>query len=346
MLTLRICVRNVYLRRIFRMSDVNQFGLSDSLLVETGMDHLSADDFFLKDIVLRDGRQALLWVHQPSGHGILHKDFWPTDNFYDENYRSEFSASAKGDYYNQLSHLEMYADLNKKQYQQIEKLLDEHSRYLEVGCSFGGVLRLVLQRPVAECVAIEPNVQDASFVKQELPGVKIINALLEKAELPEAYFDIVASYEVLEHAISPKYFLSKIHTLLKQGGSVNIEVPNHNDVIYKYYKGTGYQEFYYHKAHIHYFTSKSLMELAEHCGFIGKVSSFLMYPFFNHANWAMNKAPQKSADAALATPQPCDDSDSTAQTINAFYRRIEKEYEQLINQNMVGDCLVFQGKKE
>ena len=66
-----------------------------------------------------------------------------------------------------------------------------------------------------------------------------------------------------------------------------------------------------------------------------------MYPFFNHVFWYHNLGPQATAKIALSTPEP---TNSWA-IINDFYKEVEKEYEKLINSNMIGDCLVYRGKK-
>ncbi len=122
-------------------------------------------------------------------------------------------------------------------------------------------------------------------------------------------------------------------------------MPNHDDVLLSTYKNSSYQEFYYHKAHIHYFTKDSLLLLCRECGFDGRVISFLMYPFFNHVWWHQNHKPQSSAGVALSTPVPTDGNTALEKEINNFYKKVEKEYEALINANMLGDCLIFQGRK-
>ena len=164
--------------------------------------------------------------------------------------------------------------------------------------------------------------------------------MFEKIDTDDKY-NLVTSFEVLEHIISPTIFLKKCYELMESGGVINIEVPNHNDALL-FYNSPRYKNFYYHKAHIHYFTDKSLSELFERNGFDGKVSSFLMYPFFNHVFWCQNDKPQGSANIALNTPIPTD----SFQEINDFYKDVENQYEELINKHMLGDCLVFQGIKK
>lgn len=70
-----------------------------------------------------------------------------------------------------------------------------------------------------------------------------------------------------------------------------------------------------------------------------------MYPFFNHVWWHQNHKPQSSAVTALSTPVPTDGNTPTQIAINDFYKKVEKDYETLINANMLGDCLIFQGRR-
>jgi hypothetical protein len=70
-----------------------------------------------------------------------------------------------------------------------------------------------------------------------------------------------------------------------------------------------------------------------------------MYPFFNHVFWHQNSGPQSSAQVALATPQPASEELVAGAAINEFFAQVEKDYEKLVNQNMVGDSLVYQGRK-
>ena len=45
-------------------------------LERVGLSHYSKEEFGPKNIVLRGGQKAILWVHMISGHGILDPKFW------------------------------------------------------------------------------------------------------------------------------------------------------------------------------------------------------------------------------------------------------------------------------
>jgi 2-polyprenyl-3-methyl-5-hydroxy-6-metoxy-1,4-benzoquinol methylase len=317
--------------------------IEQTVLETVGFEDTSADDYSPKPVILRDGREAVVWVHRQTGHGILDSAYWEGNDFYEDNYRKEFSAKV-GTKTDPAEHLRIYEDLNEKQFRSFAQHLKAKTKFLEIGCSFGGILNRVA--PIVEhCHGIEPNKEDAAFVERRNKKAKIFNTTFEQGALKNGFYDVAVSIEVLEHTVSPREFLRKCYKVLKDKGILHLEVPNHNDVLLRYYPNTGYDKFYYHKAHTHYFTKDSLLALCRDCGFEGDVSSFLMYPFFNHVWWHQHRGPQSSGALALRTPQPAEDLTEEAKAINEFYRKAESDYEQLINQHVLGDCLIFQGKK-
>ncbi len=313
-----------------------------NMLAMVGFDHTCQDDYFPKPVTLRYGRDATVWVHNQTGHGILDSEFWHSEDFYESQYREEFSAKS-GTKTAPAEHLRIYNELNEKQFCCFSQHLNKETKYLEIGCSFGGILNRVA-RVVDVCHGVEANKEDVAFLYQQNKKAKIFNTTFEKAELQKDFYDIAVSIEVLEHTFSPRDFLVKCFSVLKPGGILHLEVPNHNDILLSTYKEIGYEKFYYHKAHIHYFTKDSLLEICKKCGFEGHITSFLMYPFFNHVWWSQNHTPQGCAVSALSTPKPADDTPA-GNVINEFYRKTELEYERLINDHVLGDCLVFQGRK-
>jgi len=319
--------------------------IDESILEMVGFNDTSPEDYLSKAVTLRDGREAVVWVHKKTGHGILDNGFWEKQDYYNQDYRNEFGAKIK-EKVSPAEHLEIYKNINEKQFNTFASNLTGKTRFLEIGCSFGGILNKVASAGVAICHGIEPNENDVEFVRKSNKNSKIFNSTFEETKLPNEYYDMIVGIEVLEHTVSPYLFLKKCFDVLRRNGLLHIEVPNHNDVLLSAYGNRGYRNFYYHKAHIHYFTAASLDLLSHRCGFYGNISSFLMYPFFNHVWWYQNHKPQLSAITALARPLPTDEKSPERKAINRFYEKIENEYETLINSNMLGDCLIFQARKK
>ena len=308
------------------------------MLHKLGFDY-EVDDFYLKPITLRDGDEAVLWVHEPTGHGILASEFWVEEDFYSKQYRDEFSADSDGKRKKSEEHFHIYKELNDRQFKLFKHYLTSETKFLEIGCAHGGIVTRVNNFGVKECQVVEPNIQDSDFVKYKNPNVIVHNSVLKEVDLPNDYFDIIVAFDVVEHDFEPKNFLKKCFDMLKKGGILLIAIPNHDDVLLTNYNCEKYQRFYYHKAHINYFTNHSILDLCESVGFQGGVKSFLDYSFFNHVHWQQNNKPMSSADKAFV-------GDVTKnKKINEFYTRVELEYEELINSEILGGALIYNGVK-
>jgi len=318
--------------------------MNKSLLSEIGFVNYNLNDFYKKSITLRDGRDTNLWVHKLSGHGILDKSLWPKEDFYTEEYRTQFSSNSDGKKQKCEEHIRVQKNLNTRQFELFNKFLTEDTKYLEIGCSFGGVTSQVYNFGVDECHVVEPNVEDTNFVKENCKNVKVFNSTFEDVGLNENYYDIIVAFDVVEHVYSPGNFLKKCYSLLRNGGRLVIAVPNHNDVLLANYECDKYKKFYYHKAHINYFTSNSIKDLCKLNGVYGQVKSFLDYSFFNHVFWYQNNNPMVSGDTAFIG-KVIDSNDTFSNKINEFYKNTELEYEKLINENMAGGALIFNGVK-
>lgn len=94
---------------------------------------------------------------------------------------------------------------------------------LDVGCGSGEVLATAAERGwhVAGC---EPVEESAAFARARRLDVR--TALLQDSGFPEASFDVVSAFHVLEHMTDGRGFLSLIARWAKPGGLVVVEVPN------------------------------------------------------------------------------------------------------------------------
>lgn len=317
--------------------------MDKKFLGQLGFDYYDINDFYKRQIVLRDGRDSTLYVHEPTGHGILDRKFWVDEEFYTGQYRKEFSANMEGKRKECEEHLRIYNKLNTRQFELFKKCLAVDTRYLEVGCSFGGVVSKVSNYGVKECHVVEPNVEDAQFVTNTFDNIKVFNTTFNRTDLEKNYYDIIVAFDVIEHVFTPGSFFKKCYDALRVGGRLVIAVPNHNDILLTYYDCDKYKEFYYHKAHINYFTSESIVDLGESVGFDGNVNSFLDYSFFNHVHWYQNNKPMGSGDTAFIGDVMKGDEFTTQ--INNFYKNVELEYEKLVNEHMVGGALIYKGIK-
>ena len=103
-------------------------------------------------------------------------------------------------------------------HQQTGKLLD-------VGCAMGGFLLGMRAQNGWTVAGVEINSAVAAAAKQRY-GLDVFAGTLEAAHYPDATFDAVTMWDVLEHLHDPGQTLAEIHRILRPNGIVVIRVPN------------------------------------------------------------------------------------------------------------------------
>ncbi len=114
------------------------------------------------------------------------------------------------------------------------KVLKEGFKILEVGCGTGHFLSHLKEKNYSTS-GIELN-QKAVEVAQS-KGLDVQNILIEdfsKHNIEK--FDVVCSFQVLEHINDVKSYIENCLLCLKKGGKLIIGVPNNNPYLYKYDK--------------------------------------------------------------------------------------------------------------
>jgi len=109
-----------------------------------------------------------------------------------------------------------------KRVQIIGKFFDEPGKTLEIGCSVG-ILLSILKEKGWEVWGVEPSISAKAAGKK---GIKVVNNVFEKADLPKGYFDLIILNHTLEHLEDPRGILKKARTLLQKGGKIFVDVPN------------------------------------------------------------------------------------------------------------------------
>lgn len=241
---------------------------------------------------LRNSPGAVL--HCPSCDLGMLEDF-PRDQelaaFYDEEYRRSFSARP-----GQSSDPErLFADYKDYQAGRIARLtpyLKPDARLLEIGCSAGMFLHHAAPL-VKEAFGIDFDSASAAHAAR-VSGAKTFSSPLPKTGLPKRSFDVICLFQTLEHIPRPAESLREVARWLRPGGTVCVEVPNLNDPLLTLYDVPAYRNFYYHSAHLWYFSPKSLRAVLESAGFKGEVQFVQDYNFLNHLHWHHRNAPQPS----------------------------------------------------
>jgi cyclopropane fatty-acyl-phospholipid synthase-like methyltransferase len=193
-----------------------------------------------------------------------------------------------------------------KNYQQdrlkfVSPYLTKSSRLLEVGASSGQFLTHVKDK-VRDVNAIELDKACCLFLEKGL-NINADAEFLENSRFADQAYEIVCAFQVMEHVEQPAVFIQTLKKVTKKGGVIFIEVPNLHDPLMKVWDIPTYQKFFYHSAHLHYFTETSLSKVAQKAGFSPEqieISFTQDYNLLNHLHWIMNNGPQANCHIGLS----------------------------------------------
>lgn len=146
-----------------------------------------------------------------------------------------FNISGNGEFYQTLQQNDWYYMPWKWEHQKTLELLQPGMKVLEVGCATGDFLNVLKEERASEVVGLELNRAAA-----EQAIVKGLNVVIESVEEHSAKndssYDLVCSFQVLEHISEIKSFLDAQISCLRKGGKLIICVPN-NDSFIKWEQG-------------------------------------------------------------------------------------------------------------
>jgi SAM-dependent methyltransferase len=152
--------------------------------------------------------------------------------------------------------------------QRYHELLDEFEKYrktnrlIDVGCGLGFFLVEAAKRGW-EVYGTEYSqaAVDACTAK----GIRMKHGELKASDWPADHFDVVTSFEVIEHLNNPNKEMSQVSSILRQGGLFYATTPNF-DALTRYWLKADYNVIVYPE-HLSYFTVKTLDRLLTSHGF-------------------------------------------------------------------------------
>ena len=146
--------------------------------------------------------------------------------------------------------------------------LDEFEKFrktnkiLDVGCGNGWFLEEARKRGW-EVYGTEYSETAIKICKEK--GIEMIQGQLLSDTFSEDKFDVITSFEVLEHINNPIEDTSHIYSFLRKGGQFYVTTPNFNSLL-RFHLKQDYNVITYPE-HLSYYTKKTINKLFKNQGF-------------------------------------------------------------------------------
>ncbi|MFK7946485.1 MAG: class I SAM-dependent methyltransferase [Saprospiraceae bacterium] len=124
-----------------------------------------------------------------------------------------------------------YYQKDKWEYEQALKIVNfKGAKVLEIGCGNGYFLKKALNKSAKIAEGLEFNSHAVRYCQSE--GLNVSNKNL--SEMPKGnFYDIICSFQVLEHIAEVNTFFKKTSSILKKNGKLIIAVPNNASVLFR-----------------------------------------------------------------------------------------------------------------
>lgn len=228
-------------------------------------------------------------------------------------------------------------------FNQILPLLKPESRVLEVGCGPGSLLSLIKPH-VARCVGVELHTPFVDFIKENL-GIEAYAEDINKMKFDDK-FDVVISIATLDHLPNPLETLTTMKGLLSPSGKLYVEVPNCEEALNHYIPEQNrikFNEFFWHRAHLFYFSKNTVTELFKKAGLNINISCRHDYTLKNFLNWYFAGKPQSGLVIGHTDVRFFEGESDFEEQMNRMFLAMEKEFRKIISETFRGDNLCCLG---
>lgn len=186
-----------------------------------------------------------------------------------------FDLDGDAKFYEELSLKDWYYNQERWEHEEALKYIQEDSSVLEIGSGDGAFLAKLTSRKKVNYTGLELN---HKAIKRALEkGISLNEQTLQEhtATQSDKRYDVVCSFQVLEHISNIGTILNSSVTTLREGGTMIIAVPN-NDV--KFIGENKHPSKFLNMPphHVNLFTEASLIAIAEKHGL--KVNAIIKEP--------------------------------------------------------------------
>ncbi|MDL2259935.1 class I SAM-dependent methyltransferase [Deltaproteobacteria bacterium OttesenSCG-928-K17] len=164
---------------------------------------------------------------------------------------------------------------NRSRNKLIEYLISQNfpdfKSFLEVGCGTGFAMSgLVKAFPGRDYVGVEMFEEGLRHARKRLPGIKLLQMDARELNFTEE-FDLLGSFDVLEHITEDEDVMARMYKALKPGGGLVVSVPQHQ------WLWSAHDE---NLCHVRRYSNRELLEKLRRAGFtIVRSLSFLALLF-------------------------------------------------------------------
>jgi len=182
--------------------------------------------------------------------------------------------------------------INSSRKRKILELIGQESgrKILDLGCC-SGYLGEEIKKNNNYVVGIDISSQAVSRASAVLDQALVLDIQQDILPFADKYFDVVVLSEVIEHLFFPEKTLAEARRVLKDDGFIVITTPNFlfagNRIKMLLGKFNYTNSGFYDRAHIHFYTRKSLIEFLNKAGFDVAAENHVPYYRFPEvlANW-------------------------------------------------------------
>jgi len=156
----------------------------------------------------------------------------------DTGYRFYYPFDIDGDskFYEALQKYKWYYMDWKWEHEIASMIIAPANKVLEIGCGRGGFLEKMQQKGV-KGTGLELN--ESALESSRSKGLEVLNQTIQDHSVEHpAQYDVVCSFQVVEHIAAIKEFMQASVNVLKPGGKLIVSVPNNDSLIIKCYPDT------------------------------------------------------------------------------------------------------------
>ncbi len=143
----------------------------------------------------------------------------------------------------------------------LEQLKPPPGRLLDVG-AYTGVFVEIAARHGWDAWGLEPSHWAVSEARKQ--GLRMIEGTLDSVSLPEATFDVITLWDVIEHVIDPLRDIQRAYRLLKPGGLLAVHTMDIDSLLARVMGG---RWPWLMEMHLYYFSRRTLTAMLEQAGF-------------------------------------------------------------------------------